>query len=323
MKIIKSEYYDIQRKMVASVTTDSWQNIPHISYVYEPDVTELFEEYRKINLGRKAEDKITFNTVILKVISEGIKAAPILNSHIQYNHRTAKGKITTFDNINISMPTILPDGRMMTTNLHDCQEKTIDEMAEDMKKLREKAENSNLTEALYSVAFNKTLETVKKGKILQAILRIVESKLGKTKTKLLKGDAKKEYYSIPESERLCDRDIEQGTVTVSNIGSLYRGQRGTAAMLEIIPPQVAVFCIGAVQDRPVVKEINGKKEIVIGKILPICMAMDHRAMDFGEAVPCIQRLDEIFDNPEIIRQWLAPEKQTFTSVTKRKVSSAS
>lgn len=323
MKIIKSEYYDIQRKMVASVTTDSWQNIPHISYVYEPDVTELFEEYKKINLERKSEDKITFNTVILKVISEGIKAAPILNSHIEYNHRTAKGKITTFENINISMPTILPDGRMMTTNLHDCQEKTIDQMAEDMKKLREKAENSDLTEALYTVAFNKTLETVKKGKILQALLRIAESKLGKTRTKLLKGEARKEYYSIPESERLCDRDIEQGTVTVSNIGSLYRGQRGTAAMLEIIPPQVAVFCIGAVQDRPVVREINGKKEIAIGKVLPICMAMDHRAMDFGEAVPCIQKLDEIFENPEIIRQWLDPDKQTFTPVRRRKLSDAS
>ncbi|MBR3817355.1 MAG: 2-oxo acid dehydrogenase subunit E2 [Clostridia bacterium] len=319
----KTEYYDIQRKMVASITTDSWQNIPHISYVYEPDVTELFEEYQRINRGLRPEDKITFNTVILKIITEGIKAAPVLNSHIEYNHKTAKGKITTFENIDISMPTILPDGRMMTTNLHNCQDKTIDRIAADMKELREKMENSNLNEALYTVAFNKTVDTVKKGKILQALLRIAESKLGKTKTKLLKGQAKKDYYSIPESERLCDRDIEQGTITVSNIGSLYRGQRGTAALLEIIPPQVAVFCIGAVQERPVVKEINGKKEIVIGKVLPICMAMDHRAMDFGEAVPCIQKLDEIFDNPSVIRQWLDPDKQTLTTVKARKLSDAS
>lgn len=319
----KTEYYDIQRKMVASITTDSWQNIPHISYVYEPDVTELFEEYQRINKGRKPADKITFNTVILKIITEGIKAAPVLNSHIEYNHRTAKGKITTFENIDISMPTILPDGRMMTTNLHDCHEKTIDEMAADMQKLRDKMENSNLNEALYTVAFNKTVETVKHGKVLQALFRIAESKLGKTKTKLLKGKAKKDYYSIPEEERLCDKDIEQGTITVSNIGSLYKGQRGTAALLEIIPPQVAVFCIGAIQERPVVKEINGKKEIVIGKVLPICMAMDHRAMDFGEAVPCIQRLDEIFDNPSVIRQWLDTDKQTLTTIRSRKLSDAS
>lgn len=323
MKIIKSEYYDIQRKMVASITTDSWQNIPHISYVYEPDVTDLFEEYKKINLGRKNEDKITFNTVILKVLTEGIKAAPVLNSHIEYNHRTAKGKITTYENINISMPTILPDGRMMTTNLHDCHIKSIDEMAEDMKKLREKAENTELTEALYTVAFNKTVDTVKKGKILQALLRITESKLGKTKTKLLKGEARKQYYSIPESERLCDRDIEQGTITISNIGSLYKEQKGTAALLEIIPPQVAVFCIGAIQEKPVIKEIHGKKEIVIGKVLPICMAMDHRAMDFGEAVPCLKKLDEIFENPEIIHSWIDAGKQTFKPIKARNLSDAS
>lgn len=323
MKIINSEYYDIQRKMVASVTTDSWKEIPHISYIYEADVDGLFEEYRKINKGRLPEDKITFNTVILKVITEGIKAAPILNSHIEYNHRTAKGKITTYENINISMPTILPDGRMMTTNLHDCHEKNIDQMSADMKLLREKAENSELTEALYTVAFNKTVDTIKKGKLIQAFSRILESKLGKTKTVLLKGKAKKDYYAIDESKRLCDRDIEQGTITISNVGSLYKEQRGTIALLEIIPPQVAVFGVGAIQEKPVVRECKGKKEIVVGKVLPICIAMDHRAMDFGEAVPCLKKLDEIFANPEIIHQWLDADKQTLRTVKAKKFSDAS
>ncbi len=305
MKIISSEYYNIQRKMVASVTTDSWQNIPHISYIYEPDVSGLFEEYKKINAERSDENKITFNTVMLKVIVEGIKAAPIMNSHIKYNHRLAKGRIDTFENINISMPTILPNGQMMTTNLHDFHNKNIDEMTQYMKELRARAENSNIDEALYTVSYNKTLQTIKEGKIVQAIFRIIESKVGKTKIKLLSGKERKAYYSIPESQRLSDADIEQGTVTISNIGSLYRDQRGTAAMLEVIPPQVAVFCIGSIQEKPVVKEIDGKKEIGIGKILPICIALDHRAMDFGEAVPFLQRLDDIFEHPEQLREWLA------------------
>lgn len=305
MKIIKSEYYNIQRKMVASVTTDSWQNIPHISYIYEPDVSGLFEEYKKINAERSDENKITFNTVMLKVIVEGIKAAPIMNSHIKYNHKLAKGRIDTFENINISMPTILPDGQMMTTNLHDFHNKNIDEMTLYMKELRARAENSNINEALYAVSYNKTLQTIKEGKIVQALFRIIESKVGKTKIKLLSGKERKAYYSIPESQRLSDTDIEQGTVTISNIGSLYRDQRGTAAMLEVIPPQVAVFCIGSIQEKPVVKEIKGKKEIAIGKILPICIALDHRAMDFGEAVPFLQRLDDIFEHPEQLREWLA------------------
>ncbi len=304
MKVLKSEYYNIQRKMVASVTTDSWKNIPHISYVYEPDVGGLFEEYKKINSERSPENKITFNTVMLKVIVEGIKAAPIMNSHIKYNHRFAKGKIDTFENINISMPTILPDGQMMTTNLHDFHNKNIDEMTQYMKELRVRAENSNINEALYTVAFNKTLQTIKEGKVVQALFRIAESKLGKTKNKILSGKERKAYYSIPETERLSDADIEQGTVTISNIGSLYRDQKGTAALLEVIPPQVAAFCIGSIQEKPVVKEIDGKKEIVVGQILPICIALDHRAMDFGDAVPFLQRLDEIFAHPEELRKWV-------------------
>lgn len=304
MKIIKSEYYDIQRKMVASVTTDSWKDIPHISYIYEPDVTALFDEYKKINENRCDENKITFNTVILKILTEGIKAAPIMNSHIKYNHLTAKGKIITYKNINISMPTILPDGKMMTTNLHDFHKKNIDEMSDYLKSLRQRAENSNLTEALYTVAYNKTIQTIKQGKFIQAFFRITESKLGKTKTTLLKGKERKEYYSIPETERLSDSDIEQGTITISNIGSLYREQHGTSALLEIIPPQVAAFCISSIQEKPVVKEIDGKKEITIGKVLPICIVLDHRAMDFGEAVPFLKRLDEIFANPEEIHNWV-------------------
>lgn len=304
MKINKSEFFGIQRKMVASVTTDSWHNIPHISYIYEPEVSELFKEYKKINAGRSAENKITFNTVMLKVIVEGIKAAPIMNSHIKYDHRLAKGRIDTFENINISMPTILPNGEMMTTNLHNFQDKNIDEMTEYIKALRERAEKSDINEALYRVSFNKTVRTIKEGKITQALLRIAESKVGKTKIKTLSGKSRRMYYAVPETERLSDRDIEQGTVTISNIGSIYRGQKGAAALLEVIPPQVAVFCIGAIQEKPIIKEINGKKDIVIGHILPICIALDHRAMDFGEAAPFLERLDEIFSHPEIIHEWV-------------------
>lgn len=304
MKIIKSEYFGIQRKMVACMTSESWMQIPHISYLYEPDVSEFFEEFKKLNSTRSPENKLTFNTLMLKVITEGIKAAPILNSHISYSHILSKGRIDTFENINISMATILPNGEMMTTNLHDFHAKNVDEMSDYIKNIRRKAENTNINEALYRVSFNKTIHSIKEGKLIRAFLRIAEAKLGKSKVKRMSSKDRKAYYSIPETDRLSDRDIEQGTVTVSNIGSLHPGQRGTAAMLEIIPPQVAVFCLGAIQEKPVIKEIDGKKEIVVGKVLPMCIALDHRAMDFGDAIPCLKRFDEIFANPEIIHEWV-------------------
>ena len=40
------------------------------------------------------------------------------------------------------------------------------------------------------------------------------------------------------------------TITISNIGSTYREQRGTISMLDIIPPQVCVIGFGAIKEKP-------------------------------------------------------------------------
>ena len=40
-------------------------------------------EYKKLNLDRNRDSKITLNTVIMKIITEGLKAAPVMNSHIE------------------------------------------------------------------------------------------------------------------------------------------------------------------------------------------------------------------------------------------------
>ena len=91
------------------------------------------------------------------------------------------------------------------------------------------------------------------------------------------------------------------TITISNIGSTYREQRGTISMLDIIPPQVCVIGFVAIQEKQgVYTKEQGEKTIGIRKILPICIAFDHRALDFGEVIPFIKKLDSIFENPDII-----------------------
>lgn len=311
MKITNTINFGIQRKIVANMTTESWETIPHVTYNYEPDVTEFMKEYKKLNFNRKGEDKITVNTLMLKVIAEGLKAAPIMNSHIEYNRKLVRGKINTFEDINISMPMIMPNGEMMTINLHNFENKNLDEMTDYINDVCRRFENTNLNEAMFEVSLDNTLTALKKGKIKQAIYRLIGSKTGKYKVKTLKGKAKKEYESIPETDRITKRDIEQGTVTISNIGSLYREQKGNVSLLEIIPPQVSAFGVGAVQDRPVVvTDEKGEKSIEIHQILPICIAFDHRALDFGEAVPFIKRLDDIFANPEQIHNWKGAEKDS-------------
>lgn len=303
-KVINVERFGIQRKIVGAMTTESWTTIPHVTFIYEPNVTRFFNEYKKFNENRAPEDKITFNTLMLKVITEGLKVAPDMNAHIKYNKHLVKGKITTFGDIHISSPMILPNGEMMTVNLHNFESKNLDQMTDYMKDLRRRMEQSNLIEAMYTVSFNRTVKTIKEGRLLEALMRIWGAKVGKDKIVTLKGKEKKAYHAIPKTERLSDIDIEQGTITISNIGSLDLSQRGATGILEIIPPQVCAMALGAVQDRAVVeKDENGENLVVAGKVMPMCIAFDHRALDFGDIVPFTKKLDEIFNNPEIMYEW--------------------
>ncbi len=298
MKTIKTQHFGIQRKIVANMTSESWRSIPHVSYMYEADVTELYSLYKQMNAEYRT--KVTFNTVILKIITEGLKAAPEMNSHINFNRRLVRGQINTFENIDISMPTILPDGKMMTVNLRNFENRDLDDMTAYINDVTRRAENTNLDEALFSVSLHDTLKGLKSGHLIKTVYRLIGSKTGKHRVRTLSGKKKREYEAIPDTERLTAYDLEQGTVTVSNIGSTYLGQKGAMALLEIIPPQVCAFGVGAVQKKPVACE-NDKIEV--RRILPVCIAFDHRALDFGEIVPFMKRLDEIFENPEIIYSW--------------------
>lgn len=312
MTVTKTANFGIQRKIVANMTTESWQNIPHVTYMYEPDVTDFFSEYRRINACRKSDNKISVNTLMFKVIAEGLKAAPDMNAHIQFDRRLVRGQIKTIEEINISMPMILPNGEMMTVNLRDFGTKSLDEMTAYINDIRRRAENTDLNEAMFEVSLNDTLAGLRKGKIGKAILRLIGSKTGKYRVKTLKGAAKKAYYAIPETERLTAKDLEQGTVTISNIGSIYLKQQGAAALLEIVPPQVCAFAIGAITDKPVViKHSNGTKDIEAMQVLPICIAFDHRALDFGDVVPFLKKLDEIFANPQIVCDWYGFDSELY------------
>lgn len=91
-------------------------------------------------------------------------------------------------------------------------------------------------------------------------------------------------------------DLKQGTVMVTNFGSLYPKQKGAGAMLEIITPQVTAYAIGAVTKKPVVVTEDGEDKIAIRSILPICIAFDHRALDFDDIIPMIKTFDEIFSD---------------------------
>ena len=304
MTVTKKEHFDIRRKIVANMTTESWHDIPHVAYVYEPDVTDFLAKLKELNASGKLRNKITVNTVILKVIAEGLKAAPQCNAHIEFNAKYVKGTIQQIKEVDVSMPWLMDDGTMMTINLHNIGERTLDNIADLMAETARKIEKTNMTEAMFSVSMDNTLKALRKGQVPKVLRRLIGAKIGHSKVVTLKGKEKRDYNTISESERITLRDIEQGTVTVSNIGSIYRDQKGYAALLEIVPPQVFAVCVGATQKRPVVVTgEDGSDAIVIRQILPFCIAFDHRALDFGDVIPFMKKLDEIFEKPEQILKW--------------------
>ncbi len=302
--VIKREYFSIRRKIVANMTTESWHDVPHAGCTYEPDVTDFLAELKKYNESGKHPRKITINTLLLKAIVEGIKADPLVNGHIKFDKKYVKGCIETYEDINISMPMILEDGSMMTINLHNFESKTLDEMAEYIEDVSRRIKNTNMTEAMYEVSLDNTLTALKHGHLLKAIRRLIGAKIGNSKVKLLKGKEKKAYYSIPAEDRITKADIEQGTITISNLGSVYRNSYVIPTLLDVVPPQIFVIGItGAVKKPLVVKNEKGEEEIAIRTVIPFNLTFDHRALDFGDVAPFMARLDNIFENPEQIHEW--------------------
>ena len=302
MALVKKEHFGIARKIVSNMTSESWETIPHATMTYEADITDLMPQYKKLN--EDCTDKITINTIMLKILCEGLKAAPKMNTHLIFNRKLVRGCLKYYDHIDISMPLVLPTGEMMTVNMHDMGNKSLSEMTDAINDTIRRAKGSDMNEVMFEVSLDNTLNGLKEGKILQAIRRLYGSKTGKHKVKTLTGKAKKEYYAIPTTERLTKHDIEQGTTTISNLGSIYKEQKGFCALLEIIPPQTTAFAINAAQKRPtVVTDENGKESIEIRTILPITIAIDHRALDYGDVVPFMKKLDEIFANPEVVLGW--------------------
>ncbi len=301
MKLINTEHFGIARKIVANMTSESWETVPHAGFTYEADVSGFFDVMKEINEGRTGGDRLSVNTAMLRVIVEGIKACPVINSHIHFNRSLVRGRVETFENIDISMPVTFDNGDMMTINMHDMGSKTMTEMNNAIRETMTKAKNSNMEEVMFDVSLDNTLTALKHGKVKQTICRLIGSKTGKHKVKTLTGKGRKEYYAIPETERLTKHDIEQGTITVSNLGSLWRDWHGDCALLDIVPPQVVAIALSAAQKTPMVDENDN---IYIGRKMTFTIIFDHRAVDMGQLIPFVKRIDDVFKSPEVIKEWL-------------------
>ena len=101
-----------------------------------------------------------------------------------------------------------------------------------------------------------------------------------------------------ESRDLADRarngalrpaELSEGTFTISNLGMF-----GVETLIAIIqPPQTAILGVGAVQEKPAVRD----GQIVPRQLMQVALSADHRATDGAQGAAFLRDLKELLEHP--------------------------
>ena len=52
LTVRRAEHFDINRKIIANMTAQSWHDIPHVVVTNEPEAYEFLKVFKEINEGR-------------------------------------------------------------------------------------------------------------------------------------------------------------------------------------------------------------------------------------------------------------------------------
>jgi len=84
-------------------------------------------------------------------------------------------------------------------------------------------------------------------------------------------------------------ELSGGTFTVSNLGMF--GIQSFAAVIN--PPQAGILAVGAIAERPVVRD----GEIVVGNLMPMTLACDHRILYGADGAVFLDRIRNLLEEP--------------------------
>lgn len=89
--------------------------------------------------------------------------------------------------------------------------------------------------------------------------------------------------------KLRQEDLEGGTFTISNLG-MYGVDRFVAVLN---PPQAAILAVGAIEERPVVRD----GELVARPLLELTLTCDHRSLDGATASEFLRTVKQFLEEP--------------------------
>ncbi len=302
------EYMSMREKMMSNVFVNSQRNIPPVTCIYDADVTKLMEAFN--TLRAECDYKLTLNTLVIRILIEGLKAAPRLNAHYQYNHFSTSGRLVIKKNIDLSMAVCTKDGATHQIKLRNLEDKNLKEISALSASAREKLETANLEDVMFEVSRQRILGEMSHGRIRSPLSQSLSAAFGKGKvvklSKTLKSDFRKIFCkkgSQPE-DSLKIEEMNEGTVCITNWGSLYDKLNVEIVRIPLLYPQVFLLGVGRVrEEKYVYEDEGGNLRLGTKQVLPLSLNFDHKIGGASELMPFIKKLDEILENPEVIYSW--------------------
>ena len=300
------EYMTIRDRLTSNVLVNSQREIPGTACSYEMDVTRLCEEFEELrsNCGYR----LTFNTLMLKVLVEGLKAAPRLNAHFEYNHRKTSGRLIIKKHIDVAIAVCLPSGETFQIKAKHLEEKNLQETAFEAEEIKRKLENTNLKRVMFKVGGQRMLGLAAKGNVVSTVSQFISAYFGKGKIAKFSKLFKRKYRTVNTTGKPYDGlhvdDFTEGTVCYTNWGTLYDKLDVNITYIPPLYPQVFLFATGRVVERKDVDtDENGNITVKTKKVLPVTLVFDHKIGGANDIIPFIKKLDEISENPETIHNW--------------------
>ncbi|GMA47022.1 dihydrolipoamide acetyltransferase component of pyruvate dehydrogenase complex [Tetragenococcus muriaticus] len=102
-----------------------------------------------------------------------------------------------------------------------------------------------------------------------------------------------EKAGLAHEGKLSGQDMRDGSVTVSNIGSVG----GTWFTPVINYPEVAILGVGTIKQEPIV---NDEGEIVVGRMMKLSLSFDHRIVDGATAQTAMNNIKRLLNDPELL-----------------------
>lgn len=299
------EYLNIRGRLLSNVLVNAQRDIPSVACTYDADITELYEAYKR--LKKDADYRLTFNSLMMKVLSEGLKAAPRLNAHFEYNHRKTSGRLIIKKNIDIAMAVRLQNGETFQVKVKGMEHRSLKEACEEIEDIKNKLPETNMKRVLFNLAGKRMAGYAAQGKLITTFSQFISAYFGKGKIAKFSKLFKKKYYTSSQPKKktsLKVDDFSEGTVCFTNWGTLYDGLDVNITYIPPLYPQVFLFGTGKIKEvKDVYKKDDGTVDIAYKKVLPITLVFDHKIGGATDLVPFIEALDKIFKNPEIIYEW--------------------